>query len=164
MKSKSIYANIPSFLRGDDGNPNFRAGFKSNAKQYEWSGVDVVFVSTESVFFCRHSLSASITEKRMEDNEKEECFLFYFWRWIGNVLSAVNSVFSLLLNVLSCLEGECGSPLLCATWPLDVGQCVGDGAQGMAHPHRSLDTQFCAGRGVKENLLSLCAVTSGPKL
>lgn len=37
------------------------------------------------------------------------------------MLSAVNSVFSLLLNVLSCLGGECGSPLLSAVWTLDVG-------------------------------------------
>lgn len=120
VKIKPIYASIPSFWRGDDGNPNFRAGFKSNAKQYGWSSVDVVFLSTESVFFCRHSLSASITEKRTEDNEEEECFLCYFSRRIGNVLSAVSSVFSLLLNMLSYLEGECGSPLLSAMWTLDV--------------------------------------------
>lgn len=37
------------------------------------------------------------------------------------MLSAVNSVFSPLLNMLSCLEGECGSALLSATWTLDVG-------------------------------------------
>lgn len=37
------------------------------------------------------------------------------------MLSAVNSAFSLLLNVISCLEGEWGSPLPSAVWTLGVG-------------------------------------------
>jgi len=34
----------------------------------------------------------------------------------------------------------------------------------VAYPHRNLDTWIYAGRGVNEYPLSLCTVTSGPKL
>lgn len=78
MKTKPIYANISSFWRGDGGNSDFRAGFESNAKQYEWSSVDVVFLSAVSVFFAEIHCQQASLKKRMEDMEQEECFLCDF--------------------------------------------------------------------------------------
>lgn len=88
--------------RRDGGNPNFRAVFVSNAKQYDWSSADVLF---HLYLYCLQKLIASKHYwKKGGRHWKEECFSCDFWMQIGNLLSAVNSVFGVLLNMLCYLK------------------------------------------------------------
>lgn len=57
-----------------------------------------------SVLFAEINCQQTSLKKRVEDIEKEECFSCDFWMQIGNLLSAVNSVFGVLLNMLSYLK------------------------------------------------------------
>lgn len=102
--------------RRDGGNPNFRAVFVSNAKQYEWSSADVLF---HLYLYCLQKLIASKHYwKKGGRHWKEECFSCDFWMQIGNLLSAVNSVFGVLLNMLCYLKVSVFSLCLlpCELW------------------------------------------------
>lgn len=101
--------------RRDCGNPNFAVVFVSNAKQYQ--AIQLMYCFTCICIVCRNCQQASL-KKRVEDVENQECVSCDFWRQIGKLLPAVNFVFSVLLDMMSCLKVSVFylCPLPCELW------------------------------------------------